>query len=484
MFIEQVKITNFKKFNGEHGPMYFNIPNGEEGSGLNILIGENNSGKSTVFEAIDFLRNSTKKDISELRCKYNPDVPPRVEVVFSGDIRGVINGFSQENKKDVFNGHIFVDNEVEKISFSRVADEKKNILIWSKKDGEYKNKSGIDAPVKKLFETNFVWADTNPNDQTSFGSTTISGNLLKEIMNSFTETEEFKDFSEKFHATFNEDGSVLKRELQAIEQRTQEIFFEQFGEAVISFHFNEVKIDTFFKNISIVVDDGVETRMDEKGSGMQRSIALALIQVYAEKVTSHPDGAAIRKPFFLFIDEPEICLHPKAQEKLFNALLNLSRTHQVFITTHSPYFLVSQHLKKVKLFLFKVVDDNVDVSELTNENSLFPWSPTWGEVNFSAYNLPTVEFHNELYGYLQEISGQNKINDFDNWLESQGLGKIKKWTKQGNGGKQVQQNVTLQTFIRNKIHHPENTTMQAEQYTHDELRQSIENMIDILNTLS
>ncbi len=61
--------------------------------------------------------------------------------------------------------------------------------------------------------------------------------------------------------------------------------------------------------------------MEEKGSGMQRSIALALLQVYAEELVKHPRVSTITKPFFLFIDEPEICLHPQAQAKLLNAIL-------------------------------------------------------------------------------------------------------------------------------------------------------------------
>ena len=36
--------------------------------------------------------------------------------------------------------------------------------------------------------------------------------------------------------------------------------------------------------------------------------------------------------------------------------------------------------------------------------------------------------------------------------------------------------VTLQTFIRNKIHHPENKTMQKFKYSPGELKKSIDEM--------
>jgi predicted ATP-dependent endonuclease of OLD family len=40
---------------------------------------------------------------------------------------------------------------------------------------------------------------------------------------------------------------------------------------------------------------------------------------------------------FLF-EEPELYLHPKSQRVLFNTLAQISRSHQVVVTTHSPLF--------------------------------------------------------------------------------------------------------------------------------------------------
>ena len=69
MFIKHLCIHNFKGFCGENS-IEFGIPDVQTpGSGLNILVGENNTGKSTLFEAIHFLRNNTKKNIEELKFK-------------------------------------------------------------------------------------------------------------------------------------------------------------------------------------------------------------------------------------------------------------------------------------------------------------------------------------------------------------------------------------------------------------------------------
>jgi len=259
-----------------------------------------------------------------------------------------------------------------------------------------------------------------------------------------------------------------------------QIFAEQFGDAQINFHFNELKIDSFFKNTRIDIDDGFETPMEEKGSGMQRSIALALLQVYAEELVKHPEKESVSKPFFLFIDEPEICLHPRAQIKLFNAILNLSKTKQIFLTTHSPYFFADRSLINIGIFIFKRKDNNTNIEKIDSNWGLFPWSPSWGEINYQAYNLPMLEFHNELYGYTQEKEVMFTTKDIEKYFTDNGLETVKKWTREINGIAKTEQNVTLQTFIRNKVHHPENSTMQNAEYTQQELSQSIEEMITLL----
>ena len=162
---------------------------------------------------------------------------------------------------------------------SRDTEDSKQVKLWNEADSSFVNESGIDAPVKKLFETNFIWADTNPNDEAAFGATTICGNLLKEIASGFTETVDYEDYKTKFNQVFNDPASGLRRDLLLIEQKVQQVFTEQFGAATISFHFDELKIDSFFKNTTINIDDGIETPMTEKGNGMQRALALALLQV-------------------------------------------------------------------------------------------------------------------------------------------------------------------------------------------------------------
>ena len=53
MFITKITLENFKGFSGVH-TISFN-------KGINFFVGNNNCGKSTVFEAVEFIKTLNRK---------------------------------------------------------------------------------------------------------------------------------------------------------------------------------------------------------------------------------------------------------------------------------------------------------------------------------------------------------------------------------------------------------------------------------------
>lgn len=493
MFIKSLTIKNFKCF-APKVEITFSIPGGNGLSGLNIFIGDNNTGKSTIFEALDFLRNKSPRGMSanDLKNIDQKDRKMFVEAIFSGNINEVVSSFAQDNKKEVIKKYIYEENELEHLKIRRSSENESTLLLWNREENSFKNESGIDAPLKRLFEFEFIWSDTNPNKEMSFGSTTITGNLLDNVISRFEDTEDYKDLNKKYHEVFNKEGA-LRTELTTIEERIQEIFINQFGQAEIKFHFDEFETKSFFKQTRIKVEDNdVETFIEDKGSGMQRSVALTLLQVYSEQLRKHPQKTNLTKPFIFFIDEPEICLHPRAQIRLSKALVDISASEQIFICTHSPFmFKGIDDYSKLGMHIFKRIGTGIEIDNINDKFGLLQRSPSWGEINYFAYEMPTVEFHDELYGRLHEIYISNasdqqdagkrsKQNDFEKNFLQKKLDSGKKWTPEFGGTPKNEKDVTLSTFIRNKIHHPENKTMQASSYTDEEFKQSIETMINLI----
>lgn len=112
----------------------------------------------------------------------------------------------------------------------------------------------------------------------------------------------------------------------------------------VKFEVTQPIFEDLLKNFETSVDDGVETLASEKGDGMQRALMLAIIQAYAEFRKQNED---IGKSFLFFIDEAELHLHPTAQRKLKNVLLELCEgLDQVFINTHSSVLVADSHSKQ------------------------------------------------------------------------------------------------------------------------------------------
>jgi putative ATP-dependent endonuclease of the OLD family len=78
----------------------------------------------------------------------------------------------------------------------------------------------------------------------------------------------------------------------------------------------------------LIIDDGVATSISEKGDGIKSLAAISLMQEAARNMT-------LSARLIAAIDEPEAHLHPDAIHKLKTKLLDIAKTQQVIVSTHS-----------------------------------------------------------------------------------------------------------------------------------------------------
>ena len=472
MYIHKIKLYNFKGFSGKHEFIF--------SRGINFLVGNNNCGKTTIFRAIDFLQNGGNKENFINNSKNEEHVSVEIEIV-GDDLRDFIENTDNSNVKKYKSGIIDNSDGTSSLRIIRSSDDIKKIKVYIPDDDEYKNLTGFDKAIKVLFDAQFVYSDLNNNDYQDFGKTKIIGRLIDGALNGFRGSEEWKEFEKAHEKAFGENG--LKNQLQSLEQRVSNILKEQYGEGELKIRFDLPAIDNFSKAGSLELEDsGGVTEVSDKGTGMQRALALSLIQVYAD--ANNEDS---EKPMFFFIDEPETFLHPMAQNRLLAAFEKLSNKHQLFITTHSPYLLKSfkKDLHKLMIYGKDESGNNILTNDSQTLNLFGKSSPTWGEVNYFAFGLPSVEFHNELYGFLQARAideNQNNYTEqnFDQWLASKDFPVDKNYIRLKRNGSNETSSRTLPTYIRNLIHHPENS--HNPNYSDLELKNSIERMINILHT--
>lgn len=489
MYIRHVTVENVKSFKGEHK---FSFQ-----PGVNYFVGDNNSGKSSVLEALLFTfqgPSQTKWTPETFYCR-NGSGRTRVEV----DIAGGVEDLVKKDKFSVLKDFVFnVDGEkvlrLERSSEPRkVVQGKKTkdidvkaVCFWHPERKQFENVTGIDAKVKAIFDFEEVWADAHPSDHIDFANNKTLGRLLHASFERFVQTKLWSNLANAHQQAFGPGTkNSFTNETNKIANDLKGIIDEQYGEASYRFDFDLPDANVFMKQGILHVDDGAgETPISGKGTGMQRAVALGLIQLYAR--SSALEKPNDNTPLLLMLDEPETWLHPKAQLKLGDALNKIGEKEQVFIVTHSPYLIQKFKAEKHLLTVLTGKGENRRVDSSTEFGLFGKGAPTWGEINYRAFDVCSVEFHNELFGRVQRHLEEKKSNgksatnkEINEFLQKQGVPISKEWITTP-GRKKI--DTTLPVFVRNSIHHPENK--ENDPVSDDELRASIEHLVKIVEIIN
>lgn len=193
---------------------------------------------------------------------------------------------------------------------------------------------------------------------------------------------------------------------------------------------------------------------EQRSDGFRQFISF-LLTISAESATNQLSNS------LLLLDEPETHLHPQAQEYLKDELIKITRNDEnniVFFATHSNYMIDKEHIERC----FRVSKQS---NRKTKLEKFQAGQKSYAEVNYEVFDIVSSDYHNELYGYLEDVE-KTKLD---------GLDKTKKWKNKKNNGAET--DVSLATYIRHSIHHPENTL--NEKFTSEELQKSIEKLRDL-----
>lgn len=224
-------------------------------------------------------------------------------------------------------------------------------------------------------------------------------------------------------------------------------------------------------------------------SAGQRQITLMFSGLY-QRLKGEYGNEHVQDLIVMF-DEPETHMHPEAGRH-FIKTLESSLTHfqsaglfkacQIILATHSPFLIQSLSSYPVSIALTENSRGQITIRDFNDLESLhLPGREkySFNLVMYHIFHVPTTELHDELYGYLQEVTKCYSEESLDEWfLHNSTIEKTKSWIAVIKGTVRDPICVTLQRYIRNSIHHPENTKNQ--EYTPEELRQSIEEMLKCL----
>ena len=272
---------------------------------MNVIVGDNNSGKSTIFEGLNFLRHfhtnglgmnlsfsDQKQDFIKLVNNHDEKKTITINLTLKEFPNIVFNLFLKKNLEHSFK--CTVKNSQKIVSFDNVKDYEKYYTII--KDIMYI------SPVRANIQFSSVVDDPKLTMQ---ALSPDCNNINQFIINNFTSQHKYWNVFEKWLKKV--DPNIIS-------------FKSRLDNGVIFLETDRIceESDMLDNESSVTVS------INFQGSGIQN-----IIQIMAAVFFS--------KGEIVIIEEPEVFLHPKSVEilvDLFNYAIN-NMGKQIIITTHS-----------------------------------------------------------------------------------------------------------------------------------------------------
>lgn len=367
MKLSRVRIRNFRCFKNETSIDFEDIT---------ALIGKNDSGKSTVMEALDIFLNEItpdKHDASKggegsnltIICEFS-DLPNEVIIddknptklsdeyllnqdgcleihkIFSGHLSlpklASVSAFALHPSADMVADLLQLKNpdlkkraRELKIDLTDV-DQKINAQLRAK-IREHVGQLKLTPKLLPLMEENAknIWEGLRKylplfalfkSDRASTDQDPEAQDPLKAAVKEAIKNKE---------AELNDIANYVELEVKKIAQATLNKLREMDSTLATELNpqFSTLKWDQLFK-ASISGDDNIP--INKRGSGVKRLILLNFFRARAEQNKKESGGVDI----IYGIEEPETSQHPNNQRMLLRALTELSKDCQVILSTHTP----------------------------------------------------------------------------------------------------------------------------------------------------
>ena len=336
----KIKNLHIKEFKGLRD-ISINFEKNDEPLDLVVLAGSNGSGKTRILESIkDYFESYI--DIQEIKIINN------LQIFFEKEEKECIDKIGSEKYFYSNLEYFSLNDKKENLNESSYLVIKKNLLILPKiiyVPTEINFQKMDVASTTLVQEYKFInIVDTNLiKDIPSYIATKMISAMLK------NKNEKVGDIQKK---VFNEINEIFEN--LSIDVKVEDI--SQDGRNI-----------TLFTNSS-----GDEFDINELSSGEKqlflRTLAIKML---------NPENSII------LIDEPELSLHPKWQQKIVDVYRKIGKNNQIIIATHSPHILGS------------VKKENIMLLDKTNDGKIIVKT---GDELYNSYGQPTDRVLKDIMG--------------------------------------------------------------------------------------
>jgi putative ATP-dependent endonuclease of OLD family len=317
MKIERIVIRNFKSV--KHIDIACS-------SKINAFIGENSVGKSNIFDAINW-------SLGPVYPSFNSTLPQ--------------DHFMGDTSNDIKITLCFDDGKYLQLAENWI-DQRQN-----QKSGLNLSANYITDIERQKYCSAYLGVDRSILDYSPSNRWSLMGRILLDINQMFKEqevvNEETGEVQKKTDIFKTEIEKIRDEILFTVEDHNGTQVMKKFIETLqketakqLNRPENELKVDlnlydpwNFFRTLQLVIcenDTNLSFQASNLGMGVQASISIAILKAYSQ--------IKLQNSTPLFIDEPELFLHPQAQRNFYKVLCELAEAGtQIFFTTHSPDFL-------------------------------------------------------------------------------------------------------------------------------------------------
>lgn len=357
MYIKKIIIKNFKCFKD------FSF---ELNKHMNILVGDNNEGKSTILEAIHlcltgifrgkYLRNNLTQDIfnNEIVNNYIEDVeinknvtlPEMLIELYFEDADPILNGMENSQNKNEACISLCVKFDTRYQEEYQILKEKEEIVTlpieYYKID--WKNSADKDITARTIPIKSILIDTSDANIRNG------SDNCIARIVKDKLEEKEIIDISQAYRKI--RDIFIKDSTIKSINTRLSE-----------ESHFldNTIEIDVEMLNRNdwekAIITKINEVPFDYIGKGEQSSLKIEL-----SLTNKRAENSGI-----LLIEEPENHLTYAKLNKLINDISKLGKEKQIFITTHSSFVANKLGIENLELLNNKLLTKFENLTEDTRK---------------------------------------------------------------------------------------------------------------------
>lgn len=365
MKIKSINIKNYKSF--------LNSGDIDIEDNIFALIGQNNTGKSTVLDAIQCFFPDYKKNIDdreyhkntsdsiEISIKFSEVSDEYIEMKLFPDLRKKHNEKIIKLKDNVDDinkeKEKFKDAYQKKIEDLKIKYHIDNNEFFAKlirpKNGSKKyclddNTIISEADLKKILPNlKVIPAIRDPKTESTAGTNSYLKDLIQMLDDSMQTDIIVKDSV----ISYNDINYIIANESNNRCKDLSEKITSMYSKTIGSDRYT-IKIKS---DVNISKGTNYSTTLTDKdtmissdilncGTGYQSMIILAMLETFVTLSQKNSN-------YILIIEEPEVYLHPTLQRKMIETLLNISEFNQVLFSTHSPITISKLSQNQIRMVI-------------------------------------------------------------------------------------------------------------------------------------